>query len=731
MLVTGITAIVISALLLSIEGAHIIVLPFSALVLIIYSIKRFNLRKYVVIPTIFVTAIIVTLSLFTFNKVNVTPYLKYNKTENNICGKVISNPANVNGNLTFNIKTDKIGHNKSNATVTVKIPYCENAEIELYDYINIKDAFISVATNNTEDYSLSDISDDVFLYASTDNYEVLHQCTKTPYYYCLSLKKLISDSITSHTNEEPGGLLKGMIFGDTSSITPKVFKAFRNSGIAHLLAVSGLHTSLWCGLIIAILSSFKISEKVSSFICFAFLILFCIISGFTPSVIRASIMMAIILTAPFFKRLSDGINSLGLAVTLLLLCNPYIVLSISFQLSASATLGVLVARNFYPHITRLTNKINYVPLKASLTALIKSVLISCLAGLFTLPASSYYFGTLCTVAPVTNILCVQLAFYGMVIGTISTFLSLVNIPLLKSITIFLFNITEFILNIVIDLSEALSKLKFATIPINSTFLFISISAGALIFTSGYIFYKRKGNKKLLKLTALITAIEMIVITFIPLYSPRLKNTVTITNCGNGIQIVIRSGTKYAYIENTNMLITANTKNALPVATCESLQFYIPTYLTAESLNNIKTISENYSPQTTVMPRKLNIFAKKNNIELPHGTLLSEQGKFTLSSEITFEIVDTTNIKYVIIKCNEKTVLVHLHGETHFYKHIDDSTCYVAVYNSTIPDVVPKNASEIILSSDEKIDRVKLADFISHVNVPVHVTSINGNAVIYF
>ncbi len=731
MLVTGITTIVISVLLLLFKSAYTIVLSVSAVVLIFYFIKHFKLRKHVIIPTICITSILLTLSLLAYNKTNVTPYLKFDQTENTFCGKIISTPKEINGNLVFDVKADKIGTDETSTTITVKVPYYDDTQIALYDYICINDAYFSVTKDENQNYALTDISDGCFLYASAHSVEVLYQCPKTPIYYCLSFKNIVDKTISDYMTTEHGALLKGMIYGDTSSLSENVSTSFRNSGIAHLFAVSGLHTSLWCGLLIAILSSFKVPEKISSIICFNFLILFCIISGLTPSVIRASVMMTIILLAPFFKRLSDGINSLGLAITCLLLHNPYIVLSISFQLSVSSTFGVLIARNFYPKIAKLTNKINYIPLRFFSTSLIKSVLISCLACLFTLPASSYYFGTLCTIAPVTNILCVQLAFYGMIIGTAAVFFTFIKIPLIKSFTLLLFDITEFILNIVVQITAKIGELKYATIPVDSNFLYLAILTSALILSLGYILAKFKKNTNFLRITALVTAVEIVAITFIPLYNSHFKNTVTIASCGNGIQLVIRSGLNYAYIENTSATISTKTKNALPVATSEELMFYVPIYLSKTSLLNIETINKNYHPQNTVMPSSLSNFAKNNGIKLHQNTKLSNQGKFTLSSEITFEIVDTTGIKYVIIKCNGKTMLVHLHGETDFYKVLDDNNCFVAVYNSVIPQNTPANASKIILSIDENYNPVELKNFNSRNNTPVHVTATDGNAVIYF
>ena len=729
LLVTGITAIAISALLILIKGAYLVILPVSAMVLFFYFIKKFKLRKFIVIPTVCITAIIICLSFFTYNKVCVSPYLKFDNTQATVYGKIVTTPSIENQAITFNLKVDKINTENVNTTVSVTLAYSDTTNLKLYDYVCINEASVYVPKDDELNYDFSHISDGVFLQTRGGNAQFIEECPKSPYYYCLQFKQLVSDSISSYMRADEGGLLKGMIFGDTSSISEDTFRAFRNSGIAHLLAVSGLHTSLWCGLLLSLFAFLKLSEKASAVICIAFLVLFCIISGMTPSVIRASVMMLIILVAPFFKRQSDGINALGFAITGLVLLNPYIVLSISFQLSACATFGVLVARSFYPKLTKLTQKINSYYLKHLTILLLKSLLISCFAGLFTLPVFAYYFGILCIVAPITNILCVQLAFYGMVFGTITVFVSFINIDFIRSICFVMFNVTEFMLNIVIWLATTVSEFRFATLPIRSDFLYLGLSVGLLCFLIGFIIFKRKENKKLLRITALVTALQILIITFIPVYSSHYKNTVTVLPCDDGVQLVIRSGANYAYVENTAKAYSSQASKALPLATCETLKYYIPTYLTSDNIENVSHINENYSPQNIVVTPTVRRILSKSNLQIPDSVMVKTNGKYVLSSQITFEIVDTTGIKYAIIKSKDKNIFVHLYGDTNIYKYVNASDFHTVIYNSTIPESITHNFSQIILCLGDGYDPIKLIDFTEKTDSHIHVTAKHGKAVI--
>lgn len=699
MLVSGITAILVLALLIFFESGAVVVPVITALVLFFCILKRKRIKEFIIVPTICIASLLTVISFFCYNNTKVTPYLKYDKTYEDLSGKIITTPRYVSNYIMFTLQADKIGTNATDTKIHVVLSNDFETKIDLYDYIVLPDAYITISRDDYGNYDLTQLSDNTLLTAESYSFEALWACDKTPYYYCLRFKEIVSLRINQYMTQNNGALLKGMLFGEKADLDYTTSQDFRNCGISHLLAVSGLHTSLWCGLLISILSIFKIPEKVRNIICLVFLVLFCIISAFTPSVVRASIMTAVTLIAPFFKRTPDSINSLGAAVTFLILANPYTVLNISFQLSASATLGVLMAGTFNSKIQNLSRKISVKKLRNTTATLLTSLLISFMAGLFTMPVSVYYFEVFSLAAPASNLLCVQLAFYGMISGIISVALSFINLPFINEICLFLFKITEFILDLVKELAGFVSQFRYCTIPVHREYLHIGLIVALIIFCGGYIIYKFRKSTQVLKLTALLGAICCSVSIIIPLTLPSHRNTITIANCENGIQLIIRSGIRYAYIENTSSEIFDGTFNALPKATCESLEYYFPTYLSETSINNISTIDLQYTPLETIIPPSVRATAQSNDITIPENVEISSSGFFTLSDEITLEIVDTTSIKYAIIRGKEKNAFIHLYGDTDFSKYLSAEDCDIAVYNGTLPSQIPENAETVIISAD--------------------------------
>ncbi len=728
MLVTGITAVIVCILLIYFKSAAIALPVLAALVLLLYSSKKVGLRKHVIIPTICIITLFCTLSFFNYNRTKISPYLQYDGSTETICAKVITTPTLADNKTRFTVKADKITNKNASIKINVILNGDFSETVSLFDYVTLPDSYVTAPTDKSGNYYFQDSSDDIFFTLINETCHVLWQCEKTPYYYCLKLKEIISHTTDLYMNKIQGGLLKGMMFGNQSSMDSTVTESFRNSGISHLLAVSGLHTSLWCGLLITLLSVFRIPEKARNIICLIFLILFCIVSGFTPSVIRASFMMAIILLAPLFKRMPDGLNSLGFAVTLILLINPYTVTSISFQLSVSATLGVILASSYSDKITSLTSRLPKT-LATSLTALLSSILISAFAGLFTLPVSAQYFGVLCLIAPISNILCVQLSFYGMICGIISIGLSFINIPFIKSLCLLIFDITQFILDIVIALSGKLSSYKFSTIPVHKEFFNVGLLITFVICILCYVLYKYKEKKFIMGVSVSSSAIILIMSLLLPVFAPTYKNCITVSSAGNNLQLVMRSGMSYAYVENSSSTIASDTFNALPKATCESLKHYVSNYLTIQSLTNPSTIENTYKPQQTSVSTDVYNITKAIDIKLPKNTIISDSGKFVLSDEITFEIVDTFHIKYAIIRSNEKTVYVHLYGDTDFSKYVSVKECDIFIYNTTIPETVPRNAEMVILSTSSSYDLTK-AYKLKSICKKLYITGKDGSVSFY-
>lgn len=682
--------------------ASFVIIGLAVSVFIIYLIKPLKLRQHIIIPTICLSCLIACVSFILYNHITIEPALKYDGKQQYVSGKIITTPRKNNGYIFFDLKTDTIGINKADLKIHVKINDKSEQNLKLYDNISLGNASLYIIKNEYNKPDFSYASDGIILNAKYTTANFLWHSKRTPYYYCLRFKEIISEKIDAFMEENTGGLLKGMLFGNSGDIDNITLNAFRSSGIAHLLAVSGLHTSLWCGLLILLLKSAKISQKVTNIICMLFLAAFCITSAFTPSVMRASLMMLVVLVAPFFKRKPDPLNSLGLAVTLLLLSNPYIVTSVSFQLSVTSTLGVLLSSGAEEKIQKKTQKIKHKIPQSFVNYILSSFLISFAAGLFTLPVSSYYFGVFSILSPITNILCVKLAFYGMLSGTVATTVGFIDNIYIKKVAIFIFDITENILRFVINTAKNISNLKYCTLPIHKDWLIVAILTATVIVFSGFIISKYKNQRRTLVFTSVSVILSLCINLSIPVLPTLYSNTLTVLSSGNNLHLILRSGTHYMYISNSQERLPSDISDYLPKASCEKLDYYIATYLSYNSVSDLESIYNITKPEETHITPSIKYIAESRDIKPPLNTITDVTGNYCLNNKINIEIVDTHHIKYVIIKGDKNTVYIHLYGDTDFSKVVGTSPGNIFIYNGALPESAPATADKVIINSDSSI-----------------------------
>ena len=207
---------------------------------------------------------------------------------------------------------------------------------------------------------------------------------------------------------EKGSLVNGLLFGMKSEIPSCIADLFRQLGVSHLLAVSGLHVGLIMLIVYQILLSLSI-PRIPRVVCVTlFLVFYCILTGGSPSVIRSSLMSVMLLYAPVFQRKYNALNAVAASAVFLLLINPFSLMDLGFQFSYSAVLGILIA---YPRIKKCfgSKKRNLVT-----QYIIDMLAVSFSAALFTSPVALYYFNSLQLASMLLNIIVIPLTFCVMI-----------------------------------------------------------------------------------------------------------------------------------------------------------------------------------------------------------------------------------------------------------------------------------------------------------------------------
>jgi competence protein ComEC len=136
----------------------------------------------------------------------------------------------------------------------------------------------------------------------------------------------------------PRALLAGFLLGDTRAVPDDVVTAYRDSGLSHLLAVSGENVAFTLALFGPLLRRLSLGPRTIA--AMAIVLLFATMTRFEPSVLRASALAIVALGSSFVGRPASGVRALTLAIIALLLLDPFLLHSVAFWLSCGASAGI-------------------------------------------------------------------------------------------------------------------------------------------------------------------------------------------------------------------------------------------------------------------------------------------------------------------------------------------------------------------------------------------------------
>lgn len=143
------------------------------------------------------------------------------------------------------------------------------------------------------------------------------------------------------------GMAEALILGWRADLSPDMKASFRDAGIAHLLAVSGLHVGLLASLISLLLHWVGRERRgriVNGSIRLAAVWIFALLTGLAPSTVRAALMFSLFIVADILGRRTPRLNLLAASALVTLVCRPTLLFDVGWQLSYSAVAGIILAK---------------------------------------------------------------------------------------------------------------------------------------------------------------------------------------------------------------------------------------------------------------------------------------------------------------------------------------------------------------------------------------------------
>ncbi len=228
----------------------------------------------------------------------------------------------------------------------------------------------------------------------------------------IRLQMWFQNRITMLYDGDVRSLMNALLTGDQGELSDQLRNDLSVAGLSHAVAVSGLHVAVLLSAL-ALLCGYN--PRLMALLGIPLSVIFVLMTGASPSACRAAVMQILMLLAPLVRRENDPWTSLSAAALLLLMENPWVITSVSFQLSFSAVAGLLLFS---------------VPIQKRLLALrkktgeiwhfvVSGVSASLSATIATLPLTVYYFGMVSICAVLTNLLCLWAMTGMLILGMLS------------------------------------------------------------------------------------------------------------------------------------------------------------------------------------------------------------------------------------------------------------------------------------------------------------------------
>ncbi len=226
-------------------------------------------------------------------------------------------------------------------------------------------------------------------------------------------------------------LLAGILLGVDTGLTTAIQNAFKNTGTAHIIAISGFNISIIAAIFVSMFSR-VLGQRNGAILAVIAITFYTLLVGADAAVVRAAIMGGLSLLARQVGRRNLGLNTLALVALIMAIINPLVIWDVGFQLSFFATLGlILYAEPLANLAQKLMTAFRLPPstIAQILPPISDFVLLTLAAQIATIPIMAYHFKRISLVSLIANPFVLPPQPAVMVIGGLAVLISLAYFPL--------------------------------------------------------------------------------------------------------------------------------------------------------------------------------------------------------------------------------------------------------------------------------------------------------------
>lgn len=285
--------------------------------------------------------------------------------------------------------------------------------------------------------------------------------------------------ITTDYMPDNSGVMYALLTGDRSALDGEEEWAFNRAGVAHLLAVSGLHVGFVAAVVCFILRRFKLHPAVECAIVVAPLLFYAYVCNFTPSVMRAVVMLVCSYLSRILFSRYDMLTSIAWAALVTLCICPFYLFDVGFQLSFLSVYGIATV---YAALNRSLRRKN---VNKHLARFIEAVGVSSVCALATFFAMAAHGMEISLFGPIFNLIAIPLVSVAFVLGLFG---------MIPWVFHYLTVAADALLQFVKFCATNISQLSFATVSVAALSLAVIVACVIMFGIGGYIYLSKRGKR---------------------------------------------------------------------------------------------------------------------------------------------------------------------------------------------------------------------------------------------
>ena len=415
----------------------------------------------------------------------------------------------------------------------------------------------------------------------------------SPRWWPARAARAMQDHVAELFDGDEAAFLSAILTGDTSGLSDEARSDLSEAGLSHILAVSGMHCGFLMTLILLVTGRHR--RRLLAALALPILVFYTILTGASPSVVRACIMVVFVLAAPLFQRDSDPPTTLSAALFLILLSNPFAAASISLQLSFGAMAGLLWLT---PRIQDLlmgekSRGRVYRLLSSSLSATVGAMV-------FTVPLCAVYFGSLVLISPLSNILCLTASSAVFLLGLLAVLASFLWMPLGVVIGFLPALLAKYILWV----SGVLASLPYHAVYLTNPYLKYWLVFLYILFAAACLLRPRARRKYAVATALAAVSLAVTVYLGAPHYT-RSGLDAYVLDVGQGESVLLTSAGQFALVDcgSRNSWYDAGGIAADHLATmgCGTLDYLILTHYDYDHVSGVTELLARTRVGTLLLP----------------------------------------------------------------------------------------------------------------------------------